>query len=359
MAGYFPKDGTRENGFCDGQNSVPAKFERLKVWRCERGAEVVFSGPVQFHDFIMLDNEKAGMEFVEVEGGYGEDGPGIFGGMVVGHSEISADDEDPEYCTHEGVIGPKLWSSQINGTKFVNFDRPTCYSIGTCSQCTTLTASLPIQTEGLSFVNSPNKVTWRWIFSGSINDLDGSLSGQAGATVVTAAQIYPPECVDDSGTDFSGNIAGTICGPSVSLGRMAFNKPHPESLLYNEVIATTQYGAENLEWRKKDITHKSGWNGIFPLGGAVALEWVNHTQMTNISYELSAWNLESPGQFILVQHQFNQEPDKVGIVPGTPPIWVNESLASIPDVNSLNGEFHFDSDTLVLTYVLSGNTGRK
>ena len=88
MDGYFPKDGDASNGYCNGVNDVPAVFERLKVWRTERGAEVVFSGPVQFKDFIMLDNEKAGLEFVEVDGGYGTDGPGSFGGIVVGEGVL-------------------------------------------------------------------------------------------------------------------------------------------------------------------------------------------------------------------------------------------------------------------------------
>lgn len=54
-----------------------AKWYSLTVWRCDRGAEVVFGGQLQFHDFISLDNQHAGMEMVKVSGGYGEDdGPG-------------------------------------------------------------------------------------------------------------------------------------------------------------------------------------------------------------------------------------------------------------------------------------------
>ena len=82
--GYFPKDGDAEHGYCNGHNHVQAVFERLTAWRCERGAEVVIGGSIQFRDFIMLDNEKAGMEVVESDGGYGIDGPGVYDGIVVG-----------------------------------------------------------------------------------------------------------------------------------------------------------------------------------------------------------------------------------------------------------------------------------
>lgn len=54
-----------------------AKWHSLTVWHCDRGAEVVFGGQLQFHDFVALDNQRAGMEMVKVSGGYGEDdGPG-------------------------------------------------------------------------------------------------------------------------------------------------------------------------------------------------------------------------------------------------------------------------------------------
>ena len=105
----------------------------------------------------MLDNEKAGVDFVEVDGIYGDDSrqSGAFGGLIIGHSDIT---EDNETCTHEGFNGPKLWGSTINGTSFYNFDRPSCFAIATCSQCTALTASFPIVSTNLTFENSPNKV---------------------------------------------------------------------------------------------------------------------------------------------------------------------------------------------------------
>ena len=107
----------------------------------------------------MLDNEKAGLEFVEVDGGYGADGPGSFGGIIVGHSQISEEhNEDPEYCTHEGYIGPKLWVSTVNGTEFYNFDRPSCYALATCSQCTVKTTPFAVLVENVTFANTTNKV---------------------------------------------------------------------------------------------------------------------------------------------------------------------------------------------------------
>ena len=95
-------------------------------------------------------------------------------------------------------------------------------------------------------------------------DLDGSLTGTAGYTAIPSSTVYPPECID-AGAEFSGNdIPGSICDDSVVFSRIAFNHAHPDSLQYNPVIVTTEHGNYTIFWRKKDITHKAGWNGLFP-----------------------------------------------------------------------------------------------
>ena len=54
-----------------------AKWQDFTAWHCDRGAEVVFGTNLQFHNFVMLDNEHAGMEMVKMSGKFGEeDGPG-------------------------------------------------------------------------------------------------------------------------------------------------------------------------------------------------------------------------------------------------------------------------------------------
>lgn len=62
-----------------------ARWENFTAWRCERGAEVGTGGALQFHNFVVLDNEKAGLEMIQVKGGFGmDDGPGKCAGLVVG-----------------------------------------------------------------------------------------------------------------------------------------------------------------------------------------------------------------------------------------------------------------------------------
>ena len=354
MAGYMPMDGTPENGYCDGTSFVPAKYENFLAWRCERGAEVVFGGPLQFHNFKMLDNEKAGMEFVEVDGGYGNDGPGTFGGIVVAHSDISQDEADA--CTHEGVIGPKLYYLTVDGTEFYNFDRDNCYALGTCAQCTLLTSAFPVEVKNLKFENSPNKVVWKWIHGGSFVDTDGSLTGTVDNIVIPSSPLYSPTaCTNDTlGTFSGGSVTGSVCDSTFKYGRLAWNNPVPDSLLYDLVVFTTDHGTQEISWRKKDTTHKQGWNGLLPQNTILDMKWKNYEAVYNMTYDLSAFNLNNEGDYYAIRHGFNLKPDRVIVTPGANPVRTNETeLDALPTDAAFNGQFYYDDTDKQLTYVLA------
>ena len=42
--------------------SQVAVFQTLTAWNCEKGAEAVNSGALQFRNFVLVNNEKAGYE---------------------------------------------------------------------------------------------------------------------------------------------------------------------------------------------------------------------------------------------------------------------------------------------------------
>jgi hypothetical protein len=66
----------------------PVIFKSLIAWNCEKGAESVNTGAIQFKDFILINNEKAGheMKLLGSVPQYDEvNGPMIDGGMVVAH----------------------------------------------------------------------------------------------------------------------------------------------------------------------------------------------------------------------------------------------------------------------------------
>ena len=176
------------------------------------------------------------------------------------------------------------------------------------------------------------------------------------STVIPFSPLYPPNACVDGGYEFftSGEINNaSICDSSVRFSRIAWNKPHPNSLEFATVIAQTEHGNQSIFWRKKDITHPKGWNGLFQRGAVLNLSWKDYTQLTNITYDLSTYSLDELGDNVPIQHNFNQEPDKIRIVPGQTPMFINESLPNMPNGNSTNGEFYWNTTTYQLTYVLA------
>ena len=76
---------------CDGTVPSPAKFYSLTTWNCEKGAEWVNCGAIQFHDFVMVNNEFAGIEMKLIKGTpWGEDkGALVKNAVIVGRNTAS------------------------------------------------------------------------------------------------------------------------------------------------------------------------------------------------------------------------------------------------------------------------------
>ncbi|XP_063855726.1 fibrocystin-L-like isoform X2 [Scylla paramamosain] len=147
--GYHPK-----SNICGGRD-VGAKWESFTAWHCERGAEAVSGTKLQFHNFVMLDNQQAGMEMVSVKGGFGQDdSPGIFNSLVVCHSALNS-----SACTSgtSGIVAPKTQIFSISNVTFVNFDEGGSAALSGCSQCRNYQGGYRAQVKGLAFENSPNK----------------------------------------------------------------------------------------------------------------------------------------------------------------------------------------------------------
>ena len=87
---------------CDSTVPSPARFYSLTTWRCEKGAEWVACGAIQFIDFVMVNNEVAGMDLKLVQGTpWGEErGAMVKNALIVGHSDI----EDDNFETETAIV---------------------------------------------------------------------------------------------------------------------------------------------------------------------------------------------------------------------------------------------------------------
>ncbi|XP_071792804.1 fibrocystin-L-like isoform X2 [Asterias amurensis] len=336
---YTPKTG----GKCDSWKPEPAKFHSFYAWQVERGAEAVSVGFIQFHSFVILNAEKAGVEYHSLEPSFLKNGALVRDLTVIAYSDISKE------CTVTGIQAPMTNGFTVDGAKLINFDQDRCASIRACALCKQNQGGFSLRTQRLEFLNSPNKVAFKWPHECWIEDNDGTLSGNANYIVLPSnPNLHPDHCAVDAGFSV-GSINGTSCDTTIRLHRMAFNEPSPTSLKFKYTLFTNAYGTSRIPFRKKRISHPEGWMITLINGDNYNLVFEDAEHVTNISYQARFDNYRD-GDFSLVNHIFTQRPDKFATI-GV----VKDSTEEVPTYTSdENGDWHFNKDTRTFTYIVSG-----
>ncbi|XP_057684607.1 fibrocystin-L-like [Corythoichthys intestinalis] len=349
---YFPM----KDGECRSNTPEPAVFRGLTTWNCEKGAEWVNGGALQFVEFVMVNNEKAGIDtkiilpWAVTRFGQ-EGGAGVFNSTIVGHVDelrLGAD-----YCTERGVIMPFSDGMSVTGTKFINFDRESCAAMGVTKidgTCTDRCGGWSAHVGGLHFVNSPHKVFFRWEHEVELVDTDGTLTGNMNHKVVPMSGLLDPAHCSES-ADFSLGYPGAVCDDTVNFHRLGLNNPTPSSLQSKDLIISNSHGHTVIPFLKKRMTHKFGWMGILPSGLTHTMHFDNADQITNISYSAKFYNFK-PDEFLIIHHNFTQSPNMVRILDVR-----NGSLLPLNFTANHNGDWHLDNKDLF--YMVSGKTSQR
>ena len=94
------------------------------------------------------------------------------------------------------------------------------YTLLICAQGTAagLTGGFETWLRGTEYVNSPNRVFFRWLHEGVLRDWGGELTGIQGGAVIPDMGILPPSCtVEDK---FSlGKVEGAVCPAGIDFTR--------------------------------------------------------------------------------------------------------------------------------------------
>ena len=349
-----------KGGACDATEAEPAHFDDFTAWNCMRGAESDVSGAVRFRNNVVLDNDLAGIEVIEAnEKNPCWGGPKVMDSLVVGHSLLRQYNtltvSSQHNCTVAGVQLPMTNKLVVSNVTFVNFDENGCHTLRTCAHCAHFdrTGSPPTRFEKLTFINSEKRAQFEWLHQAFLEDLDGTLTGFPGATVLPHSDILDPSLckVDDR---FSDRVSAAVCKAPLRFKRISWNKAIPSSVKTKDAFITTKHGTAYIPFKKKAVTHGEGWTTIVPIKYKNTMGYRNQTQFTNISYALGAYDLESDDWFYL-QHQLRQVPDFFKTTRRT----VNAS-EGLPDPSAgSHGDWHFDENTKVLTILIKGQKGQK
>ncbi|ELK08600.1 Fibrocystin-L [Pteropus alecto] len=343
---YFPM----QTGSCISTVPVPAIFNSLTTWNCQKGAEWVNGGALQFHNFVMINNYEAGIETKRIlapyVGGWGEtNGAMIKNAKIVGHlDELGM---GSAFCTTKGLVLPFSEGLTVSSVHFMNFDRPNCVALGVTSitgVCNDRCGGWSAKFVDIQYFHTPNKAGFRWEHEVVLIDVDGSLTGHQGHTVVPHSSLLDPShCTQEA--EWSVGFPGSVCDASVSFHRLAFNKPSPVSLLEKDVVLSDSFGTSIVPFQKKRLTHMSGWMALIP--NAKHINWyfkgVDH--ITNISYTSTFYGFKEE-DYVIISHNFTQNPDMFNVIDMR-----NGSSNPLNWNSSKNGDWHLEANTSTLYYL--------
>ncbi|XP_076865903.1 fibrocystin-L-like isoform X2 [Brachyhypopomus gauderio] len=350
---YFPQQG----GHCGSATPVPAVFRRLTTWNNQKGAEWVNVGAVQFHEFLAVNNEVAGVEtrhiIQQYVSGWGlQGGAALVNSTLVGHMDELGLGGD--YCTTRAIILPLDDGMSVLGTKFVNFDRPSCAAIGVTSidgVCTFQCGGWSAKFSGVQFYQSPNKAAFRWEHEIALEDTDGSLTGNPGSKVVPKSNLLDPAHCYNS-TEWSVGFPGAVCDNTIRFHRLDLIYISPSSLMGKDVILTNEYGT-SVPFIEK-LTYRFGWMALLPSNKTYDWYFDDASQITNISY-LAVFYGFRPEDYIIVNHHLTRRPDQIYIVDDD--IYSrNGSSEPLNTSVNVNGDWYFSSNnsSSILYYLVSG-----
>ncbi len=286
-----------EGSCCWCRDPIAGKMYGLTAWNNEKGAETVGTGAVQFHDFLLVNNDKAGLEMKTMLSAkpFNEERGPMFKDVVIAASPAEAGILDPT-PTRRGIIMPMSSGLLVDNAIFINFNETKLATFGVAAVQGFIgsdTGGFTYAVKNLNFVNSPNKVFYRWQHEAIFHDLDGSLSGTVDGKVVPSAGILPPDHCTFNESDFSVGVPGSVCSDQVQLHRFSYNKPEPTALKFRNTTFTNAYGSVVSVFEKKRATHKEGWMAVLVGGEEHVMSFADAKHIVNLSYTGSFYELKA------------------------------------------------------------------
>ena len=353
---YHPKKG----GACGAKEAEPAVFHSLTAWNNMRGAEVDVGGAVQFVENVALDNDIAGIEVIVADSDSSPwGGAQVKDSLVVGHSKLQQYNTiiggDQSACTKHGIQLPDSSRLIVSNVTFVNFDSSNCAALKACAHGPGFgRGGWTTRFEKIKFVSSPNIATFEWNHQAVYEDLDGTLTGLAGSSVLPNNPTLPKTLCAVSPKFSKGPIPGAVCKPGISFTRLAFNHIAPTSINGKYATLTNKYGNTTTIWRDKSKTHKQGWTAVVALNEITVLGFEMASHLTNLSYNMKIYEMQKD-KYLYLAHKFPQEPDfftTIGAV-------VNASVGVPDPVSGKHGDWNFNSATKQLTMLVKGKDSSK
>ncbi|XP_043545299.1 PKHD1 like 1, tandem duplicate 1 [Chiloscyllium plagiosum] len=347
---YHPQKG----GQCNSLIAEPARFDSLISWNCEKGAEWVEGGALQFHNFVTVNNEKAGIDIKSIKRSYVNEWGEAMGAMIknatiVGHAEEL--DFNTINCTSKGIALPLFEGLTVSTVRFINFDRPNCIAMDLTEVKRVVSIqgdSWNVRFSGVQYFSTTNKGAFSLENDIVLHDLDGSLSGYPGNKVLPYSSLLDPARCHPS-AEWSHMYPGVVCDATVTIHRLALSQPSPLALREKELILSNSHGNSVIQYRSARNIKNCGWVALIPNNEILNLHFKDINYITNISYKATFHHFKD-NDSIVISHKFIHQPDYFKIMN---PVR-NNSLQPLSWASNQNGDWYFDQENLTLYYLISG-----
>ena len=345
-ATYDPHSGDTAHGYCNGK-SIQTRIGSFTTWNNKRGFEIVSGANIRLENQVHMDHDFAGYEIFTAKGPYGDDGPGIFDSIIVGHSQISDLTEGKSNACTPGGIHVTDSGYTIKNVQFHNFDRD-CYAMYVKLEESGSTVSA-VRTENLEFINSPNKVfldegedQGMWFY-----DVDGSLTGTPDSQLIGHSPTNPSSCVQDASGELGaanlGGHPGSVCPGSIQFHRIKMQGLiAPSALQFLPATFRNENGNSTRNWGMM----VNGWQGML---SSESVTWItfDNAAVTNISYTFTVSDMHANGgNFALIGHEFYQQPDRFSVLNNAEPQNSSAALTAYPTYeDNDSGDWYYTNET--------------
>ena len=200
----------------------------------------------------------------------------------------------------------------------------------------------------MSFYNVNYRTLHRWSWDVIMEDLDGSLTGQAGNVVVSRTNITDGDSRCSLNSKYDG---GAICSNTKDWIRFAFNNVNPKLAFFIH-ITNYQNNTDVGPLMHKRLTNPDGYMVALEANQVYVMNFEGAPYPTNISYTGEFFGIK-PNQYLIIKHQMREMPDQVFVF-GDLAI---QSLSPLSISQNGNGDWYFDNATRILSYIVHNKAG--
>ncbi|XP_063775289.1 fibrocystin [Pseudophryne corroboree] len=225
-------------------SSQPATFQGFTAWKSRGGAQIARCGNVSFKEFKIYSCKEFGINISESAGN-----TEVSDSLLLGH--LDGGDSD---CMVSGINAPKRIQMTINNTLFINFDRPSCSAVRTCSGCIRGQGGFTVKTQRLRFINSTEKYFFPFPHCAMLEDIDGSLTGSVGSHLLPSLDILPDACRKVADV--------SVCDAHIKFHRMSIGLGRAPRDPYSVTVINTMNQTTTVNYVPDTLSNLFGWQAL-------------------------------------------------------------------------------------------------